>query len=275
MRCLRVSSSNLQSRLLTAGLAIPVLLGLIFVAPAWAWFVCVLFASLMAADELLRMTHGPQALRRAPVLAATVALQLVLYLWGQDPRVVTSALLALPVLGLALPLLSPNPVPTAALRSAAAVLAPLYSSLLLCLALMRRDFEHTGSGYVLLTLTIAWMADTGGYFAGRAFGKRPLYAAVSPKKTREGAVGGVLASMAAGLVAHFWYLPELPLIPALALSLGGSLLSQLGDLGESLIKRAADVKDSGALLPGHGGILDRIDGLLFAAPLVYLYLLWQ
>jgi phosphatidate cytidylyltransferase len=120
-----------------------------------------------------------------------------------------------------------------------------------------------------MTLMFAWWGDTGGYFAGRFLGKRKLYPAVSPKKTVEGAIGGLAGSVAGALCAHFWYLPSIPLLNSVVLAIVAGALGQAGDLGESLIKRSTGVKDSGQIVPGHGGILDRVDGLLFVMPATY------
>ena len=98
---------------------------------------------------------------------------------------------------------------------------------------------------------------------------------MSPKKTVEGLVGALVGAMAGALLAHFWYLPGIPLLDALTLALVGGFLGQLGDLGESLLKRGAGVKDSGEIVPGHGGMLDRLDALFVTSALVYLYTLWR
>jgi phosphatidate cytidylyltransferase len=121
----------------------------------------------------------------------------------------------------------------------------------------------------------AWLGDTGGYLGGRFFGKTPLHPQVSPKKTREGLLGALGGAMSGGLLAHFWYLPSISLPAALGLGLFCGLLGQLGDLAESLIKRSVNAKDSGWIVPGHGGLLDRVDALLLVSPAVYLYLIWR
>ena len=127
---------------------------------------------------------------------------------------------------------------------------------------------------VIWTGGSAWLADTGGYFVGRFFGKTKLYEAVSPKKTREGFFGSLLGACVGAVLASLWYLPAIPLAHSLPLAVVAGGLGQLGDLVESLIKRSTGIKDSGWIVPGHGGILDRIDALLVASPLVYLYTLW-
>jgi phosphatidate cytidylyltransferase len=122
-----------------------------------------------------------------------------------------------------------------------------------------------------MTLMLAWFGDTFGYFFGRFLGKHKLYPAVSPKKTIEGALGGLIGSMTGACFAHFVYLKSFPLVPGLVLAVVAGGLGQLGDLGESLLKRSTGVKDSGQIVPGHGGILDRIDALLMASTVVYLW----
>jgi phosphatidate cytidylyltransferase len=123
----------------------------------------------------------------------------------------------------------------------------------------------------LLMLTVI-VSDTSQYYTGRLFGRRPLAPAVSPKKTVEGAVGGLVFGTALFAVVGMWWLPALPILFRVLLGLTLVALGIAGDLFESMLKRSAGVKDSSALIPGHGGILDRIDALLFAAPVYYIVL---
>jgi phosphatidate cytidylyltransferase len=141
--------------------------------------------------------------------------------------------------------------------------------LLVFLPLLRE--LQDGLGWVFLALGLAWLSDTGAYFAGRAFGRTPLHEAISPKKTVEGYVGGmVTATAGAGLFA--WLLiPALNVADVLVLGVGVGTLGVVGDLAESLVKRATGVKDAGSILPGHGGLLDRVDSLLFVVPVLYGY----
>ena len=136
-----------------------------------------------------------------------------------------------------------------------------------------------GPGIVTMLIAMVAMSDTGAYFTGRAIGKHKLAPLTSPKKTWEGAVGGLVAAMLTG-VAVYWFraedsfsdLPDYPLLWFLATGAVLSVVSQIGDLVESMLKRDAGIKDSGNIFPGHGGVLDRCDGILFAAPALY-YLL--
>src|SRR6185503_11532334 len=113
--------------------------------------------------------------------------------------------------------------------------------------------------------------DTAAYYVGRALGKHKLAPKVSPGKTWEGAAGGMAASLLLAALAHFWFFRELPLKWALPLAAAMNILGVLGDLAESALKRSADTKDAASILPGHGGLLDRLDSLLFNAPLIYYF----
>jgi phosphatidate cytidylyltransferase len=146
-------------------------------------------------------------------------------------------------------------------------------SMLTALSLLRR-LDH-GLAWCFLVLAVSWLGDTGGYFAGRFLGRTPLYPKVSPKKTWEGAVGGVILSTVGTYVVGKVGLPELSLAQVLV---GGPALCVagiVGDLSESLLKRSFGVKDSGWIMPGHGGLLDRIDSVLFVAPLVLGLAAWS
>lgn len=142
-------------------------------------------------------------------------------------------------------------------------------SLLTFLPLLRR--LDSGLAWVFLVLAISWCGDTGGYFAGRTFGKHKLYERISPKKTWEGVVGGMALAVVGVFGVRALGLPELTPLDCVLLGTIVSFAGVVGDLSESMLKRSFDVKDAGNLLPGHGGFLDRIDSVLFVAPLVYGY----
>jgi phosphatidate cytidylyltransferase len=134
---------------------------------------------------------------------------------------------------------------------------------------MIRTIEPLGLEWTILFFLTVWSADTGAYFAGRTFGRRKLYPLISPKKTLEGLVGGVLTALV--VTGIFWkmMLPSETFGIWLAASLSVALVSQVGDLCESFLKRSFDKKDSGKILPGHGGFLDRFDGVIFSLPVMY------
>lgn len=140
------------------------------------------------------------------------------------------------------------------------------------LVAVRMGFEQKLSAHLLSFFFLVLMgADTGAYYTGRAIGKHKLAPNISPGKTWEGVAGGMLAALALATVAHFWFFRELPLKWALALAAVMMILGVLGDLSESALKRSAGAKDAAKILPGHGGVLDRLDSLLFNAPLIYYF----
>jgi phosphatidate cytidylyltransferase len=162
-----------------------------------------------------------------------------------------------------------GPLAEAPTRSAHAVTGCLYGGLGLApLAALRAGPD--GLAWVIAALVITWANDTCAYFAGRAFGRHKLYPAVSPNKTWEGFAGGFLGSIGGLFVARLIF-PVLQPLDCIILGVAGGFVGPLGDLCESMLKRAYGAKDSGVLIPGHGGILDRIDALLFNAPVVYVY----
>jgi phosphatidate cytidylyltransferase len=154
--------------------------------------------------------------------------------------------------------------------TAAAMLAPVYIGL--PLGSLVGVHAMAGREAVLLLIATVAVSDTAQFYTGRALGRTPLAPERSPKKTREGAVGGFIVAPAFLAVAGSYWLPIYPWFWHASLGLGIVVAGIIGDLFESMLKRAADLKDSGTLIPGHGGVLDRIDALLFAAPVFYFFL---
>lgn len=268
--------SNLANRFIAAVVALPLMMLLIFKGPPWGWFALVVAAAGVGSLELYGMTHPADRVSRVLCSILTLGVMAVLWFFGASARVLLTLLLVLPIASALLVLIRLGEIQTAALRVAAGVFGPLYLGCGLGAAtLLRRDAGDDGPGFVLLALMLSWLSDTGAYFMGRFLGKHKLYEAVSPKKTVEGAVGGLLGAVVGGLLAHFWYLRSLPLEHALGLAIVAGALGQAGDLGESLLKRSFGVKDSGGIIPGHGGILDRVDALLVTSSILYLYVLWM
>lgn len=154
--------------------------------------------------------------------------------------------------------------------TAAAALAPVYIGLPLgCLVGIH---AIGGREAVLLLIATVAISDTAQFYTGKTFGRTPLAPLRSPKKTREGAVGGFIVAPMFLAIAGSYFLPAFPWWWHASVGLGIVITGIIGDLFESMLKRAADMKDSGTLIPGHGGVLDRIDALLFAAPVFYFFL---
>ena len=155
--------------------------------------------------------------------------------------------------------------------SAIAILATLYVGMLGgSLIRLRNDFA-SGWKLVFFLLLVVWLGDAGAYYVGKNLGKRKLSPRISPKKTVEGLAGGVAVSMITAVVCHLTFFKEMPLLHAVISGAVLSVAGVIGDLAESMWKRSAAVKDSGTLIPGHGGFLDRFDSIFFTAPILYSY----
>ena len=270
------ANSNLVVRIGTAVVAVPLILLLLYKGPPWGLYLLALPALLIGSYELFSMTHPGDKVSQLIGVAMAGAVSATLYFLGTDVRYVIAILAIVPVSGPLITLIRLGDIKTTALRSTAMGMGPIYvAAPLTFLAMMCRDVPNRdGPSYVVMTLMFAWFSDTGGYFAGRFLGKHKLYEAVSPKKTVEGAIGGLCGSAFGAVLAHFWFLPSLSLAHGIPLAIVAGGLGQAGDLGESLIKRATGVKDSGGIVPGHGGILDRVDALLLTSTVTFLYTLF-
>lgn len=154
--------------------------------------------------------------------------------------------------------------------SASAILGFVYCGVLPALAVRIIGLPN-GTTWFFGMLAIVFSGDTFAYLVGRKFGKTKLLEPVSPQKTVEGSFGGLIGSSVAGLCLGLFFFKELPLQWLVLTALATGAFAQVGDLFESLLKRVAEVKDSGTIMPGHGGILDRLDGVLFAAPIYYVF----
>jgi phosphatidate cytidylyltransferase len=287
-----VALGNLAQRFLVAVVAIPILLALFYYHRPEPTWLLIFGASLIAMHEAFAMLLPAEDRRAALVLGgvATAAFYwldpAVLAGYGVVPAVFSweGAAGIGQAVPLALAVVAPGlyflfrfrDLPTVAGRYAATVAGIVYAGYLLTylakLKLIERFQPGTGGDAVLIVLIVAWVADTGAYFAGRFLGQARLYEAVSPKKTWAGAWGGLAGSLvgaaALKLISAHW----LSWLDVALIAIPGGILGQLGDLAESLIKRSVGVKDSGSLLPGHGGLLDRVDAVLFIAPYAYAYL---
>jgi phosphatidate cytidylyltransferase len=164
-------------------------------------------------------------------------------------------------------------IPAAAGEISSAILAFAYIPLLLMHLVMLRQGPY-GVQWLLVIMLIVMTNDSAAYYTGCAFGKHRLYPLVSPKKSIEGALGGLLGSVAGTMLARLTFFPQLSPTDALATALIVGVVGQTGDLIESLLKRSYGVKDSGSIIPGHGGVLDRLDSIIFAAPATYYYAIY-
>ena len=270
---------NLASRVLVAAIAVPILLVAIYQDRHEVVWGLVFIASLISMYELFAMTLEDRTDRIAGLVMGGACA--IAFYWLEPQHAPQHAAVLVGFLGAFFApavyyLFRPGDIATVAPRLAYTILGIIYGGLLFAfLALVKRDMGPRAGDYIVLILCTAWLSDTGGYFAGKYLGKRKLYPAVSPNKTWAGSIGGVVTAIAGGFVLERWrvQLHDLTWYDVVLLTGLGSVFGQIGDLAESLLKRSRGVKDSGAILPGHGGLLDRVDAVLFVAPYFYLYAL--
>ena len=271
-----------MSRILTAVIALPILIASILVPWLQPLFVTIAAAALvfglyefyvLARKKDMKPDVGAGFLGGA-------ALFTIFYFATPDPlqqrldvQTIVLVLIVLTIGTLIASMLRGAPFEKMIAASGATILGVLYVVLLGGhLVALRTGFAQKLSAHLLSFFFLVLMgADTGAYYVGRAIGKHKLAPTISPGKTWEGVVGGLAAALALATAAHFWFFKELPLKWALPLAGVMAILGILGDLTESALKRGAGAKDAAKILPGHGGALDRLDSLLFNAPLVYYF----
>jgi phosphatidate cytidylyltransferase len=280
-------------RVLTALVLIPVVVGLVLFTPTWAVAVATAVITVLALWEYFALGEaiGHRAYRVWTIFCAlTFILQRWLrpfligpIVWDFDvPRpspplvrhivafttpitVVFLFVIGLAVLTLFARRALVESLPSVGISSSAFLLVAFPLSF----AVSLHAVEVNGPGLLLFALVITWAGDTTAYFVGRAMGKRPLAPHISPKKTWEGSVGSMVGSLIVAWAFSYWI--RIPIGHLLAMAVIGNVAGQMGDLLESAYKRSAGVKDSGGLLPGHGGVLDRIDALILCIPVIWYY----
>jgi phosphatidate cytidylyltransferase len=260
----------LRTRLLTAAVAVPSLWLFIQFAPPWSFATFIVVVTAIGLAEYFAMAlpeHMPERIAGTLcglLVAAGVA--------TRDPNLWGAGVSVTLVAGLAFLLARHDDLDAAVHRLGLHLLGVLYVGFFVPHMILTRELP-SGDGWrwVLFTVATVFGSDSGGYFAGRAYGRRKLMPQVSPKKTVEGAIGAIVGAVLAALLMHVLVHPSLAVGEVVALAIALSVLAQFGDLCESALKRAFGAKDSGWIIPGHGGILDRLDSLLFPFVFTYYY----
>ncbi len=278
-----------MSRIITAAIALPILIASIVVPQLQMLFVALAVGAMVVAlYEFWFLARRVGAKPDVVFGYAITAALLVGFIFDApytEPRWLVLCVVALAIGALIAEMLRGAPFDKMILSVGATVLGVLYVVLLGGhLIAVRTGFATHAPGFAgsapLSTHLLSFFflvlmgSDTGAYYSGRAFGIHKLAPKVSPGKTWEGAVGGMLASLMLATLAHYWFFPELELKAALPLAALMNVLGVVGDLTESALKRGANAKDAANILPGHGGLLDRLDSLLFNAPLLYYFALY-
>ena len=260
--------SNQIQRILTGIVLVPVVLGLVWFAPPQLFGLLAAIVALLALREYLDLADksGLAPLRYPALLfgGLVVILQVL-----ESPIPLELLLVPLLVmLAVVLAMRAPRDLAQSLGSAASTVLGVLYVAMPFGLLVALRQ-EPKGAYLVLYVLLLIWIGDTAAYYAGRAFGRHKLAPRISPGKTWEGTIASLAGSLVLGFffVGHFF--PRVPLWLNLITAVAVNTAGQAGDLAESALKRGAGVKDSGSFLPGHGGVLDRVDALLFAIPVLW------
>ncbi len=263
----------LRKRVISGLLFLPIFYLVAWKLPPVYFTTLVIAAVIVGLYEFYRMAqargHRPDA-----VLGMVLGTLVVLEFYGSPLPglgkffIFTAALLAIMVVRL----FSSRPVEGALEDVAQTFLGVFYVALLFSFQIVIRLGEN-GKQWLVFLYFVIWASDIGAYSIGIPFGRHRLYEKVSPKKSLEGVAGALAASAGMALLCRVWFMPPIGMAEAVGLALLLAVVGTIGDLAESLFKRAAGVKDSGIIIPGHGGILDRMDSMLFAAPVLYYYLM--
>lgn len=259
----------LLTRIITVVIGAPFLIGAILCPWVTLFRLVVVFCVLLASREFFKIVgHTRKETAFGLVLTLLHLLYLFFFPEAASFLIVETAILVIAVFGFYL--FSPLRIDTLAVRISLTLLGLFYIGTLGSFVGLLRDMPD-GVFWVFVLLGMTWLNDTSAYFFGHRFGKRRLAPVLSPGKTVEGFLGGFLGTLAGFLLFWFIFGQPIALAKGLLLIFLVGIFGPLGDLSESLIKRSFGVKDSGNIIPGHGGMLDRIDALLFTAPVVYFF----
>jgi phosphatidate cytidylyltransferase len=258
----------LRTRLATAAVAIPLLWCVVQLlwAPLFAAFILTVIG--IGAAEYAAMAFPDTSRSRWLTVVGALGVALGTMLGGPWPGVALAVVFFVTLL---VPLTTPDELAEGVRRSALAWFGIMYVGFLTAHVVVLRDSSPEGWRWVLFTIFVGMASDSGGYFGGRWFGRRKLFPAVSPSKTVEGALGSILGACALALLARAVFFDRAGNAEALGVAIVVSVLGQCGDLCESALKRAFGAKDSGWIVPGHGGILDRLDSLLLPVVFVWIW----
>lgn len=248
--------------------ALPLLILFILKGTVPQFFSLVAILSLIGLYEFYQMALPGKRLETT--LAAFCGIPVCLAVWSGNFTWFLLAVTSLVLLFSLLFLFRIENINTSAGNVALLFLGILYIPVLLSHLGLIRELPN-GIQWLFLLLVIVMSGDTAAFYTGSTIGRRKLYPLVSPKKSIEGSIGGLAGSLAGTFISRATFFPELSIIDCIATALLLGMLGQLGDLFESMLKRSFGVKDSGKIIPGHGGLLDRLDSILFAAPAAFFY----
>jgi len=263
----------MAARILTAIVFLPILFAVLWLgAPIW-------FVTLAGAGILLGLyEYYALAKQGGQIQGMIAAVGILAAFYFERHELIAAIIGTLVIVELLVQLFSnadkedfSHVVPEAGVRIFGVLYVVLLGGYIVALTVIQSPIPKLPAKLLTLFFMIVFAGDTGAYFTGRKLGRRKLAPRVSPGKTIEGLFGGLAGNVIAALIAHFWFFPELKIEYAIPLAIVMGLLGVVGDLCESMLKRGAKAKDAGKLIPGHGGLLDRLDSMLFNAPLLYYF----
>jgi len=257
-----------MKRVITAFIAIPFLIGIIYFAPSWVFTILILFAALVSLNEFYAMMR-PKAAEKIVLFNYLLTALLFCSLLSKETfYIAIFPLFVIFPLAFFISSYSKNCPKIGDIGQI--IMGPFYICLPL-LFLAKISGLPKGQMWVFFILAVIFAGDTGSFYLGRLLGRHKL-TRISPGKTWEGTLGGLIANGVSAGIFGYLIFPSLSVISIMVLGIVIGISGQVGDLAESMLKRMSNIKDSGIILPGHGGILDRIDSLLFAIPVLYIYL---
>ena len=257
-------------RLYAAMVFIPLFYLLVRYLPPIAFFGLVVGASWLALVELYRLHFQPRVATMAIMLGLVMTTLVFSHLQWPEAVPLHPVLLLTLAATLLFHLLSKQDLSRSLVDISVLIFGTLYIGFALGHLLLTRALPD-GIFLVFFVILVTWAGDTGAYYAGVSMGRTPLAPRISPNKTVEGLLGGCLLAVVIALIARAWFIPSFTIVDAVVLGILLTVAGLIGDLSESMFKRGAGVKDSGGLIPGHGGMLDRLDSLLLTAPAYYYY----
>ena len=261
------------TRVLSGVVMVALVILILCYSPLWTFNVFIAVCAFIGHNEYQCMVNPSRSFVARSTLGACATGLALSPLW---PSAITvQSVFGLMFIAISLAhLRKPEPIQNSIHRVSIDLLGIVYLGFTLPALIQLRNLHPEGWGWVFFAILVTAGGDTGGYFAGRAFGKRKLAPILSPKKTIEGYIGGLILGTAGAFFARaiFTSCTDLSILDCIFIGLAGVTVGVWGDLFESMIKRATKVKDSGTLIPGHGGILDRVDALLFVSPVILFYL---
>jgi len=255
------------TRIISSIVSLPILLAIIYFGTPFHFFLLLEFAIFIGLYEFYRMIEkgGLGCYKWAGIILG-ILLSAAIFKGAYINLVIASSVIILFIIRI----FEGNTSDNTFSYVSNTIFGIVYVSFLMSYLGVIRASGDNGRELIFFVLLITWMGDTTAYYGGKGFGKHKLAPAISPKKTVEGAIIGLIGSIVGAIIAKSWFL-DISILNAIAAGILIGVFGQFGDLSESIIKRNLQVKDSGGIIPGHGGILDRVDSLLFSAPVFYYY----